>query len=139
MTRHIQSYLIAFRQSAMRSPAFEEFWSRVIPLADKDAIIMRFEVGLADFFDQRGLRGDILVPNCDLAGEPGNPSHLRWRDLLEIGSPFLKVQLMRDNPLTVDLTGWRVAFAAAGGDPERVQEHLRRVGPRTGCAGLDAA
>jgi hypothetical protein len=34
---------------------------------------------------------------------PVNPSHAYWPLLLESGVPFIKVELLRDNPLRLDL------------------------------------
>jgi hypothetical protein len=33
---------------------------------------------------------------------PYNPTHLQWRQVLESGVPFVKVELLRDNPMGVD-------------------------------------
>ena len=57
-----------------------------------------------------------------------NPTLNHWRLTLERGkSPFLKVQLLRDNPLNSDITGWDKVVASRGYDPSLIRAHLERT------------
>ncbi|MGG5821379.1 rhamnan synthesis F family protein [Falsiroseomonas sp. HW251] len=59
---------------------------------------------------------------------PLNPTADLWRALLEQGCPFLKRELLRDNPGGVqDVAAWRDVLAQAGhGDPEVILRDLER-------------
>jgi hypothetical protein len=56
-----------------------------------------------------------------------NQTHHFWRTTLERGLPFLKVELLRDNPLGVDLDGWQ-DMVVGGCDAATISS-----APRTGA------
>jgi len=60
---------------------------------------------------------------------PLNPTSDLWRQLLQAGFPFLKRELMRDNPTFVaDLIDWRDEVRKQFGEvPEAIEADLRRV------------
>lgn len=112
--RHLQSWFVLLRPAAFRSPAFRERFSSPIPdgLA-KEEVIRRYEVGLSRDLEAAGLSGHALY-DPELHGllsrrHPFNATHFLWRELVcSLGIPFLKVDLLRDNPLFVeDVEGWR--------------------------------
>jgi hypothetical protein len=37
--------------------------------------------------------------------------HLRWRELVRAGFPYIKVELLRDNPAGVAIDGWQEEIA----------------------------
>lgn len=158
VSRHLQSYFLVFRQRALESPMFAQFWNDFRPLADKWCLIRNYEIGLSVRARRAGLRLEAL---CD-SERPGsrwrfpwqargstwasqslNPVHQFWRELLlEVRSPFLKVQLLRDNPLFVSTVNeWRDAVSSIGGyDPELISNHLDRMNRRaTSTTRPDAA
>jgi hypothetical protein len=55
-----------------------------------------------------------------------NPTVFDWRDLVDRGFPFLKVELIRDRPLQSDPTGWenRISDARL---VRQIQDHLATV------------
>lgn len=127
--RHAQSYFLRYRRDVVASPAFEAFWANVAPLPDKMATVLTYEVGLTAFMEARGHRVDALftlpahhplrdrmklfVRSIDWS-EPlrtalalrhlareihTNPVHHLWEDVIDDGLPFIKKELLRDNPL----------------------------------------
>jgi lipopolysaccharide biosynthesis protein len=117
---HIQSYLIFFRQSALRKRAFMSFW-RGVKTGDRAFVIDRYELNLLSRMERSGLKIDILFPITD--GEC-NPTLSHWRELIQNGYPFIKVQLLRDNPTNVDISDWKQILARKGYDLELIREHI---------------
>ncbi|MBM4377578.1 MAG: hypothetical protein FJ095_21085 [Deltaproteobacteria bacterium] len=109
---HIQSYFLVFRRAALASEAFKRFWECVLPYKNKRQIIMNYEVGLSTFLVENGLRPALVAPVEELP-VPLWRRKKRWkasnatcsfpRLLLEEGVPFVKVELLRDNPVGVPL------------------------------------
>lgn len=60
---------------------------------------------------------------------PLNPTAELWRQLLEAGFPFIKRELLRDNPAkVVDIADWRdVVRERLGGDTTAIERDLQRV------------
>jgi hypothetical protein len=67
-----------------------------------------------------GLAVEALFP----AAGDGNPTLTRWRELIGAGFPFIKVQLLRENPAHADIDGWQEIVRAGGLDPALIEEHL---------------
>lgn len=51
---HLQSYFLVFRKSVLSSKIFNYFWEQVEPLADKQEVIKRYEVGLSQALMSHG-------------------------------------------------------------------------------------
>ncbi len=123
---HLQSYFLVFRSRLVRADAFAEFWRSVLPYRDKVQVIRSYEVGLTRFFEDAGFRYEALVRHTDLVrglrtgslphgpfgrlygaarrfkawrtwNDPQNPTYLYPLELLELGVPFVKYELFRDN------------------------------------------
>lgn len=124
---HVQSFFLVFKKEAIASAAFRSFWFNVEPLEDKWEIVKRYETQLAGFFEQRGFRVDHYVNSIRGENLRDNPTQKHWKLAIEGGLPFLKVQLLRDNPLHADITGWDVVAAAGGYDVDLIRRHLLRV------------
>ncbi len=112
---HLQSYFLVFRKPALVHPAFKAFWSSVLPYRDKGQIVRSYELGLSTFLAESGLHlgavvaVDDLIPEVvplarrELARATGNTTASCPMALLERGMPFVKVELLRDNPWGIDL------------------------------------
>lgn len=126
---HYQSYFLGFRKSCLRSAAFQRYCEGIKLLGDKDEIIHRYEIGLRKQLADAGLRGEALIPatptRSALAPKP-NPTLHKWREGLAAGSPFVKVQLLRENPHHQPIGDWPEVVASYGYDPELIRRHLRR-------------
>ena len=59
-----------------------------------------------------------------------NPTHIGWRSLIRNGGvPFVKVELLRDNPKKInDLDEIRHVIKSVGDYPVKyIEDHLRRM------------
>jgi len=127
---HIQSYFLSFGPAALRARAFRDFWSRVRPLADKNEVIQKYELTLGTWLEQAGLSRGVYVASKTAGLQGGNPTLDCWRQLVSRHRfPFVKVQLLRDNPLGNDISDWRETVARTGYDTGLIEAHLRRVRP----------
>ncbi len=121
---HIQSYFLVFRRRVLESPAFGAFWDSVVPFANKKQVIRSYEVGLTVYLAEQGFRGGAVVPF-----EHVHPRQLLVRSrfkkpmntttrvpmrLLARKMPFVKIELLRDNPYSVPVLPVLLAMRRAG-------------------------
>lgn len=112
---HLQSYFLVFEGAGL---AFFSRWlARFRFITDREELIGRYEVGLSVAARNAGLRIGALVSIDEICRRidrnpasvaPGvherymarhgalNPTHAFWRETLEMGSPFVKRDLLRD-------------------------------------------
>jgi rhamnosyltransferase len=112
---HIQSYFLVFRKDALRSKAFADFWKHMLLMRTKDQVIRSYEVGLSTYLTESGLRAEVVAPLACLkplpliprivgGGSRRNPTVYHPIELIDLGMPFAKIELLRDNPARVDTT-----------------------------------
>ncbi len=143
---HLQSYFLSLSRHAL-SVLRPEIARRVAEQAEatKLSLIQRFEVGLSEFALRSGLQTLAYTSIADIpdVAEALNPpdsrpiSHLGvsvtnlthhfWRHTITTGLPFLKVELLRDNPLGVDISGWETFVAGGACTSEDIAAHLARM------------
>jgi len=143
---HLQSFLLALRPAALRLLG-PEIARRIQEQAGatKLSLIQRFEVGLTGFALEQGLStevfcsvGDIAKvapsmsppdprPISKLAVTVTNQTHHFWRHALGSGLPMIKVELLRDNPLDVDIEGWEELVTGGACTVQHITDHLGRV------------
>lgn len=124
---HLQSYFLLAHAALIRSAAWRQFWRGVVPLPFKRWTVGRYEIGLSHRTVQAGLRPRALFPCTTIVPDASiaNPTLGAWRVLLEAGFPFLKRELLRDNPTGVaGLEAWRGSIAPAY--VAEIDEDLRR-------------
>lgn len=153
---HIQSWFFAFRRGPLVSEAFDRFWQGVEPLATKNDIIDRYEIGMSEHFARAGFAlaalydtrtapvptfGE-LMPHLSLTAprrawrllkksrrRRHNPSELLPQRLIEAGVPFVKAGVFRTNHYGLRLGQVLEAVRRATPyDPQLIENHLRRVG-----------
>lgn len=107
--RHYMSYFWVLTRSALSSPVVRGFFASVRSVQDKHEVVKRYELTQFARFSSAGLKVDILFPAVD-EPEPKNPTLHGWRDLLDRGFPFVKVQALRDRIDGVDVEDWREAL-----------------------------
>lgn len=125
---HFQSFVLFFKQNALRSRVFRRFWNGVRS-GEREYVVNNYEVTMRSRFEAAGLRTEPLHAAGDLLWF--NPTINGWRALLDAGFPYLKVQLLRDNPHHSPLKNWREAAARSGFDLLRLEhqlEELERIG-----------
>jgi lipopolysaccharide biosynthesis protein len=106
---HLQSYFLVFRRSVLRSGHLETFFSSVLPYRSKEQVIRSYEVGLTTFLAEQSFVPAALVPMATLGKKGGpppisdcrNPTCFYPARLLARGMPFVKLELLRDNPFGV--------------------------------------
>lgn len=145
---HLQSYFLVFRKAVAVSAPFREFWSAFPNFRAKPSVIAKGELGLPNILAAGGFRMGALceisrirrenrelfderqVGQGFLRGKPPNLSHHDWRLLIECyGSPFIKIELLRDNPKSVaDAAEWEAVLRNVGDyAPGLINNHLRRM------------
>jgi lipopolysaccharide biosynthesis protein len=98
---HLQSFFFTLKQPALRANALS-LLAETPTDATKDALIHGEELRLSDRFAAAGHRPRALYP-CRAAEASGmNPTIHHWQDLIELGFPFLKVQLFSIGLLAPD-------------------------------------
>lgn len=119
---HLQSYFLVFRRSVLSGGALTRFFDAVLPYRSKDQVIRSYELGLSTWLVENGHRGSALVPFKTLRhGNQANPSVIHALEVLERGMPYVKVEVLRDNPGRIPLGPIRRRMAAAGYDPSLVE------------------
>lgn len=104
---HLQSWFVLFRPSAFRSPAFATFFGdRSVPASKRDVVVEN-EVRLTTVLTEAGLRYacayNPMTDGLISRYVPFNATHLLWRQLAAARLvPFIKIDLMRDNPLAIE-------------------------------------
>jgi lipopolysaccharide biosynthesis protein len=98
---HLQGFFFTLKQRALQAGALS-LLAEMPTEATKDALIYAEEVHLSQRFAAAGHRPGILFP-CRAAEASGaNPTIHHWRDLIELGFPFLKVRLFSTGRLAPD-------------------------------------
>jgi hypothetical protein len=142
---HLQSFFLALNARAL-AVLIPELAHRVAAHSapTKLGLIQWFEIGLSQFAADRGLSLDAFVsvagltdpavvmspsdprPLSRLAVTVTNLTHHFWLHSLRSGLPFLKVELLRDNPVNVDIGDWQTMISGAC-DAGTIEDHLSRV------------
>ena len=117
---HIQSYFLCFDNIVLKSNFLDEFMSRICVLKDKQSVINEYEVGLSRLAVEWGFEIGAYCGYDEILGYVNNTKH-KYRDMLSekcvnttlwlpcvlletFKSPFIKIELLRDNPNNIDLT-----------------------------------
>jgi GT2 family glycosyltransferase len=108
-TPHLQSAFLAFQRQVIQSDAFQSFWDQLEAWPRKRDLIKRYEVGLPVRLEKAGFKTHSLYTQH----ANGNILHTAWRELIEIEEfPFLKVSLLRDNPMKQNINGWETVVSS---------------------------
>jgi rhamnosyltransferase len=131
---HVQSYFVVFKRRVVDSDAFRLFWKNVQAHRDKTQVILDYELGLTRALTEQGFRPGVFAAIDRWSNaltrrtrwwmklrRRYNPTLLYPVQLLRIGMPFVKVQLLRDNVGKVPLGPVLRAMKEAGYDERRVQ------------------
>ena len=107
ITPHLQSWFVLLQPQVVRSAAFRSIMAQPFTTMTRPEIIRFGEVGLSQQLTAAGFRYDALYRHNGTATLPprhdANPMLLYWREaLFDAGVPFLKITLLRDNPLGIE-------------------------------------
>jgi hypothetical protein len=126
----IHRYEVGFTQSMIRAG----FRCRAV--WPYPALVQDVEDGLVSADAEEGVDPGVnrrahharRIRHAAVERTPLNPTSDLWRQLLRAGFPFLKRELLRDNPSAVtDVADWRNALAAVGGDPGPIERDMQRT------------
>lgn len=131
---HFQSYFATFRRSAIAAGALEHL--RELPYyVDKDVLIHTVEIPLAEALEAKGIACAPIFRLSEADESGRNPTIHHWRELLEAGCPFWKVQLLTakiidpDDPVLARFLGAHLAarlvrHAERRGVPSKLAHNL---------------
>jgi hypothetical protein len=82
---------------------------------------------IVDPIERRRRQALERIRECAAARKPMNPTAELWRQLLLDGFPFIKIELLRENPSDVaDVADWREVVAGLpGADLATIERHLQ--------------
>ncbi|MDH4984417.1 rhamnan synthesis F family protein [Aminobacter anthyllidis] len=100
---HCQSFFFLLRSTAITSGIFMNFIKSINSFADKDEVIREYELKFYSTMVAGGLSFNVQFPTARL-GKGKNPTVQYWRELLKLGFPFVKLQVVQKNPLMDDLS-----------------------------------
>jgi len=126
---HLQSYFLLLKRPALSSDHVKQFWDQVQSLDDKFKVILQYELNFSKYLQDGGLTIRPLFKLEDRPPEDAVTTALFWKELILIGFPFLKVELLRDNISKVDMSGWAKVVSGRGYDIEDIFFHLGAVKP----------
>lgn len=102
---HIQSYFLVFSRKVFNSECFVEFMKNIRAETTKDAIVIKYEIGLSELLIQNGFSSDVYIKDYYRF------NHVvlsLWRQLItKSKSPFLKCSVIRlVNRNLTTIAGW---------------------------------
>ena len=104
---HLQSWFLLFEPWVVRHPGFGTILRQPFSAMTKSEVIVKGEVNLTRQLGYAGFKYNALysTKHSGLAAHylPANPTQFLWREiLLQEKIPFLKVELLRDNPFSLE-------------------------------------
>lgn len=102
INRHYQSYFMFMKFNMIKNNYVRDFWMNLENLNSRDEVIKRYEVNFLESVIRHGLKTEALFP-FPVAQTPEycNPTHVFWEHLIVAGFPYLKIDLLRDNPMNL--------------------------------------
>lgn len=100
---HCQSFFFLLRRRAIASDAFITFIKSARSYSDKEEVIKRYELEFHSLMTNGSLSFNIQFPTTKFS-DRNNPTVQYWRQLLALGFPFIKLQVVQLNPLMDDLS-----------------------------------
>jgi hypothetical protein len=129
---HRQSYFFMLQRNGLQNTRVRDFWAKILATASKQEVIEKYETRLFEFIaGECALDCVVLYPFNDLFLEGStdeleclNVTHCYWEHLIALGLPFVKVDLLRDNPLKLPILHWKHVLSKNGVDVTEVEAHL---------------
>ena len=108
ITYHLQSYFVVYNKKAFNHALFTEFWEDFKIYIDKQKLIEMNEVKFSEkLYGCKDLKVGAYVSSSDLDSYL-NITHYYWDELIShYKFPFIKKELLRDNPMNVDISNWQ--------------------------------
>ncbi len=99
---HLQSYFVGYRNGILADPALKQFYANLPVVSDKSRIIERYEIGLSRLLMAEGFTTSAAYEWSQVVPAPDNPTIGGWRELLRLGFPFVKRQLLTNPNIVHD-------------------------------------
>ena len=123
INHHLQSYFVVYSQKAFNHAIFSNFWDNIKIYSNKKRLILENEVKYHNRLINSNLNVSSLCPV--IKGGAKNQLHYEWQELIQSRDfPFIKIELLRDNPLKVDINEWESVIEKLSYDPLLIKEHL---------------
>jgi len=97
---HLQSFFIMYSKKVFNSSYFKQHWFNIGVHDSKFDIVMTYEVSWCTRLRRLGFEGTSVYGDSSAS----NPTHVEWEELIRGNYPYLKKELIRDNPLRIDLS-----------------------------------
>ncbi len=139
---HLQSWFLCMSREALARPAIARVLDLPFARMSKAEIILHGEIGLGTAIRAEGLSWGACLPDRRVGLRrlvAVNPMHVDWITALRCGRvPFVKVELLRDNPARVPwLTIWPKMLRRYGEFPEAwIDERITAVRHRRSGSSL---
>lgn len=129
---HLQSYFLVFGQNVLADLEFWNFWRKYVVYKNKRNIIIKYEIGLSKLLQERSFKIGAYCETSALTTSATNITHSHWEELIaKLRCPSIKIELLRDNPIKMDIDRVEEVIADETQYPLRyIVEHLKRVSRR---------
>ncbi len=123
---HLQSYFVVYSRKAFTHSIFTVFWDNLKVYKNKRKLVIENEVKYHSRLIKSDLSIGVLCPAKDVGNL--NQLHYSWDALiLSRKFPFIKIELLRDNPRNIDIKNWEIIIKQAGYDLKLIEQHLKRM------------
>ena len=92
--RHVQSFFLVFNARALRHPAVQRVFSRMLSLPSKGQVIDVYETRMTQMLTDQGLRCESLFPPLSDDPHSSNDTSFRWAQLIRAGFPYIKTSIL---------------------------------------------
>lgn len=92
--RHVQSFFLVFNPKALRHPAVQSVFNRMLSLPSKGQVIDVYETRLTHMLTEQGLRCVALFPPLSDDPHSSNDTSFRWAELIRAGFPYIKTSIL---------------------------------------------
>ena len=123
---HLQSYFILYNKSVFNSTVFTDFWKNQKIYSSKQDLIYECEISFTKKLINAGFKIGAYYSSRNRTFL--NIMHYYWKDLLENKRiPFIKRELLRDNPVNIDISGYKEIIKKTGYPLELIEKNLQRL------------
>lgn len=99
MGHTIQSYFMVFKRGILADYSWRRFFNNIRPQRNKMDVVYRYEAAIASKCVREAYGWEVLYPATALKTGKTNPFISKWKELLQLGFPFVKRSLFTDPSL----------------------------------------
>lgn len=123
---HLQSYFVQYSKAAFTHNIFVDNWREFKIFENKHKLILNYEVGYSsNLINCEDLNVGVFYT---VVGKTYlNTLQYYWRDMISDGFPFLKIEVLKKNPLKLDISDYQVVLKKHSNySPTLISSHLTR-------------